>query len=234
MAQVAVADKTDEVTKVEESLEGLMLTGKVLTGDARLSQRPICERVTNKGGDYLFVVNGDQPQLLEDIGRSFADYWRLGDRIREGRLLDEHGNRIHEWRWQASTLLEGYSRWPGLGQVRKRERTTSNKRGGEGSREVADAITALGPEHVSPKELLKIGRGHWHMENRLHWDGGVTVDEERWQIRAGHIAHVMAAFGNAAISLMRLMGANNLAAACRGFAAQPGLAVAAVGLDPGE
>lgn len=76
--------------------------------------------------------------------------------------------------------------------------------------------------------------GHWEIENRLHWIRDVTYDEDGSQVRAGHIAQVMAAFRNAAVSVMRLMEATNIAAACRRYAAQPALALAAVGLDPGE
>jgi predicted transposase YbfD/YdcC len=234
VAQVAVADKTNEITQVADLIEGLILTGKVLTGDALLTQRAISEDIIKQGGDYLLVVKENQPQLLDDIKMSFLDYWWLRDTMRAGRLTDQHGNRTHEWRLQAATLLEGYSRWPGLRQVLKLERTVSNKLSGEVRREVAYAITSLGPEQASPVELIKLWRGHWHIENRLHGVRDVTFDEDRSQIRAGHIAQVMAAFRNAAISLMRLMGANNIAAACRLYAAQPSLALAAVGLHPGE
>jgi predicted transposase YbfD/YdcC len=234
VAQVAVSDKTNEITKVNDLLEGLILTGKVITGDALLTQRAISEGIIEQGGDYLLVVKANQPQLLEDIQMSFLDYWWLRDTTRAGRLTDQHGNRTHEWRLQASTLLEGYSSWPGLRQVLKLERTVSHKQSGEVRREVVYAITSLGPEQASPAELIKLWRGHWQIENRLHWVRDVTFDEDRSQIRAGHIAQVMAAFRNAAISLMRLMGANNIAAACRKYAAQPSLALQAVGLHPGE
>jgi len=60
-----------------------------------------------------------------------------------------------EWRLQASTLLEGYSRWPGRRQVLKMERTVSNKRTGEVRRETAYAITSLGPEQALAVELIK-------------------------------------------------------------------------------
>jgi hypothetical protein len=110
VAQVAVADKTNEITKVDELIEGLALTGKVLTGDALLTQRSICESILARGGDYLFVVKDNQPQLLDDIQMSFMDYWWLRDTYSEGRVVDQHGNRTHEWKLTASTLLEGYSK----------------------------------------------------------------------------------------------------------------------------
>jgi predicted transposase YbfD/YdcC len=234
LSQVAVSDKTNEITKVDELLEGLTLTGKVLTGDALLSQRTIAGSIIAKGGDYLLVVKDNQPQLLEDIEISFLDHWWLRDTISQGSLTDQHGNRTHQWELKASTLLEGYSSWPGLRQVLKLERAVSNKRSGEVRRETSYAITSLGPDRAKPVELIKLWREHWHIENRLHWVRDVTFDEDRSQVRAGHIPEVMAAIRNAAISVMRLMGANNIAATCRRYAAQPSLALAAVGLDPGE
>lgn len=234
VSQVGVSDKTNEITKVDDLLEGLVLTGKVVTGDALLTQRSIAETILKRGGDYLLVVKDNQPQLLEDIEMSFMDYWWIRDTIREGSLTDQHGNRTHQWELKASSLLDGYSSWPGLRQVLKLERRVSNKRTGEVKRETSYAITSLGPEKANPAQLIKLWREHWHIENKLHWVRDVTFDEDRSQVRTGHIAQVMAAFRNAAISLMRLLGANNIAAACRRYAAQPALALAAVGLDLGE
>jgi len=234
IAQVGVSDKTNEITKVNELIEGLVLEGKVLTGDALLTQRSICESILARGGDYLFVVKDNQPQLLDDCEMSFMDYWWLRDTFSECRVVDQHGNRTHEWKLRASTLLEGYSKWPGLRQALKLERRVSNKRSGEVSRETAYAITSVGRERASAEELISVGRGHWEIENRLHWVRDVTYDEDRSQVRAGHIPQVMAAIRNAAISVMRVMGVNNIAAACRRYAAQPSLALAAIGLDPGE
>jgi predicted transposase YbfD/YdcC len=234
VAQVAVSDKTNEISQVEEVLAGLVLTGKVITGDALLTQRHICRGIRERGGHYLLTVKENQPQLLEDIKLSFVDYWWLRDTIREGKLTDQHGSRTHQWRLHASTLLEGYTSWPGLRQVLKLERVVSHKRTGEVRRETAYAITSLGPEQASPRELIKLWREHWHIENKLHWVRDVTFDEDRSQVRAGHIAQVMAAFRNAAISLMRSLGVTNIAAACRRYAAQPALALAAVGLNQRE
>src|SRR5262249_11936040 len=161
---------------------GLVLTGKVITGDALLTQRHICRGLGKRGGHYLLTVKENQPQLLEDIKLSFVDYWWLRDTIGEGHLTDQHGSRTHQWRLQASTLLEGYTSWPGLRQVLKLERTVSHKRTGEVRRETAYAITSLGPEQASPVELIKLWREHWHIENKLHWVRDVTFDEDHSQV----------------------------------------------------
>ncbi|HKY05789.1 MAG TPA: ISAs1 family transposase [Blastocatellia bacterium] len=234
LAQIAVDDKTNEITKVDDLLEGLVLTGKVVTGDAMITQRAIAESIVSRGGDYLLVVKDNQPQLLEDIKMSFGSQWWLRGTFCEGSLSDQHGNRVHQWHLQASTLLEGYSSWPGLKQVLKLKREVTNKSTGEVSQETTYAITSLGRERAGPVELIKIWREHWHIENRLHWVRDVTFDEDRSQVRSGHIPQVMAALRNAAISVMRIKGQSNIAAACRRFAAQPGLALKAVGLQENE
>jgi hypothetical protein len=158
---------------------------------------------------------------------SFSDAWWLRDTLAEGRLTDQHANRIHQWELQASTLLEGYSDWPRLKQVLRLKREVGHKGNQEIRREMAYAITSLSRERGEPLQLIKLWREHWHIENRLHWVRDVTFDEDRSQVRAGHIPQVMAAFRNVAISLMRLMGASNIAAACRRYAARPDLALAA-------
>lgn len=234
LAQVAVSDKTNEITKVEDLLEGLVLTGKVVTGDAMITQRAIAESILSRGGDYLLVVKDNQPQLLDDIKMSFGDGWWLRDTYREGSLTDQHGNRVHQWHLQASTLLEGYSSWPGLKQVLKLKREVTSKSTGEVSQETTYAITSLRAEQAGPTQLIKIWREHWHIENRLHWVRDVTFDEDRSQARSGHIPQVMAALRNGAISLMRVMGQSNIAAACRRYAARPALALAAMGIHSGE
>lgn len=234
LAQIAVDDKTNEITKVGDLLEGLVLTGKVVTGDAMITQRAIAENILSRGGDYLLVVKDNQPQLLEDIKMSFADYWWIRDTITTDSLTDQHGSRVQSWHLQASTLMEGYSSWPGLKQVLKLKREVINKSTGEVREETSYAITSLERKQAGPAELIKIWREHWHIENRLHWVRDVTYDEDRSAVRSGHIPQVMAALRNAAISVMRIMGQSNIAAACRRYAARPALALTAMGIDPGE
>lgn len=74
-----------------------------------------------------------------------------------------------------------------------------------------------------------VWREHWHIENKLHWVRDVTFDEDRSTVHSGHIPQVMAVMRNTAIGLLRLLGHTNIARACRQMAAQPHLALAALG-----
>ena len=81
--------------------------------------------------------------------------------------------------------------------------------------ELAYGVTSLTSKQADPARLLALVRGHWQIENRLHWVRDVTFDEDRSQVRTGQAPHVMATLRNLAISTLRRAGAANIAAALR-------------------
>jgi hypothetical protein len=92
-------------------------------------------------------------------------------------------------------------------------------------------ITNLKVEHARPDRLLALNRGHWEIENRLHWVRDVTFAEDHSQIRTGSGPQMMAMLRNLAISLVRLRhSAQWIPQALRELAARPHLALAMVGL----
>lgn len=93
------------------------------------------------------------------------------------------------------------------------ERVVKHK--GQVTREVAYAITSLDRTQAEAATLLTCWRKHWAIENRLHWVRDVTLGEDASRIRSGSAPQIMAALRNAAISLLRLSGVTNLAAALR-------------------
>jgi predicted transposase YbfD/YdcC len=231
MAQLAVASKSHELGHLEPLLEALVLDGRVVTCDALHTHSDVARKIIASGGDYLLPVKDNQLTLRADIALVFAHADNLAGTITQARMTDQHGGRIETRHLRASTALQGYTDWPGHAQVLELQRTVTNKRTGVTRREVVHGITSLGPERASAAQLLALWRAHWHIENKLHWVRDVTFDEDRSQVRAGHIPQVMAALRNIAISLLRVAGAENIAAACRRYAAQPALALAAVGLN---
>jgi predicted transposase YbfD/YdcC len=230
VAQLGVASKSHELGHLEPLLEALVLDGRVVTADALHTHADVAQAVTARGGDYLLPVKENQPVLRSDIALVFAHSKGLADTITKAQTTNCHGGRIETRRLRASTALEGYLEWPGHAQVLELRRLVTNKRTSETRQEVVYGITSLGPERASAAQLLQLWREHWHVENRLHWVRDVTFDEDRSQVRAGRAPQVMAALRNVAISLLRLCGAENIAAACRRYAARPALALAAVGI----
>lgn len=238
LGQVAVGDKTNETTAMLDLLEGLVLHGKVVTGDALLTQHKVVSKIVEKGGDYLLTVKGNQPLLRGDIEALFEAPHLLDLTPAEKsaecktRQVSIHGRRIEERVLRASTALNecyGKDLWPGLQQVLQIKRTVTDKHSGRTTSETAYAITSLSPQCATPAQLLAVWRKHWHIENKLHWVRDVTFDEDRSTVRTGTIPQVMATLRNTVIGLLRLLGASNIASACRKMAAQPHLALAAIG-----
>lgn len=230
LAQQAVDDRTNEIPVAVELLRHLVLEGRIVTMDALLTQRQIAQQIVDAGGDYVMVVKENQPQLLEDITTVFALAPMVGEQRTAAATVDLGHGRI-EQRWlQTSNILAGYSDWPGLAQVFRLERHVILKKTGEVREEVVAGVTSLAPERADAARLLALVRGHWSIENRSPWVRDVTFDEDRSQVRCGHIPQVMAALRNTVIGLIRWAGYTNMAAACRRFAAQPQAALHLIGI----
>ncbi len=230
LGQVAVTDKTNEIGRMDQLLTLIGVAGRVITTDALHTQRTTAQTILDRQGDYLQVVKDNQPQLLEDIATLFTEPAVVKETIGEAETTDAHGGRIEERHLWASTALVGYTDWPGLQQVLKLERRTWNKHGQVVRQEVAYGVTSLSPARASAAQLLQLWRAHWHIENNLHYVRDVTLGEDGAPVHTGHIPQVMAAFRNVTIALWHLSGWSNMAGACRHFAAQPELALAAVGI----
>ena len=91
-------------------------------------------------------------------------------------------------------------------------------------------MSSLAQEKASPADLLQYVRGHWGIENRLHWVRDVTFDEDRSQVRRGSRPQMMASLRNIAISLLRMAGAKNIAAATRHLGRRSDKALRLLGL----
>jgi predicted transposase YbfD/YdcC len=201
---------------------------RVFTGDALYCQRELCRGIDEGGGAYLFAVKENQPDLHDDL-RWLFEWPAPGEAFATAVRHDQHGGRVETRRPWASTALAGYSDRPGLRQACKVERTVVHK--GRVTTEVRYAITSLGPK-VRPARLLSIWRGHWAIENRLHYVRDVTLGEDASQVRSGSAPRVLAALRNATIALLRNAGATNVAAAVRAAGWQAGAALRLLGLSP--
>ena len=171
----------------------------------------------------MFRVKANQPTLYEGIALLFESGV---ERYRPVRETGKHGGRREVRELAVSTALNEWAEWPHLAQV---ARLVSTRIEGEKTtRETHYLITSLGAEEASPRRLLRISRGHWGIENRLHWVRDVTLDEDRCQVRTGAAPQVLAALRNTVIGILRCAGARNIAAALRSYAAHPDRALALV------
>lgn len=112
-------------------------------------------------------------------------------------------------------------KFPAVGQVWVIQRQVTDLSKGKSRRETVCGLTSLSVQQADPARLLDLNRGHWSIENRLHWVRDVTYDEDRCRIRRGAGPRVMASLRNLAITLLRMAGAFNIAQALRYCARYP-------------
>ena len=219
--------KESELGMASGLLVQLELRGKVVTGDALYAQRELSQRVLERGGDYFWALKDNQPSMREAVSLLFEQPpW--GESFAEASQEGRRGDRWEKRRLWASTALNEYLDWPGLGQVCCVERTRRHK--GRETVERAYAITSLPPERAAAARLLGIWRGHWGIENRLHWVRDVVFGEDQSQVRTGSAPQLLAALRNLVIGMLRLNGVKNIAAALRHYGWKPWETLTLIGL----
>jgi hypothetical protein len=144
--------------------------------------------------------------------------------------IDKGHGRIEVRKLQTSTVLNDYVTFPYAAQVCRIHRITYNLDGQWLREETVYGITSLSTDKADAARLLGINRGHWSIENRLHWVRDVTFDEDRSQIRIKEGPRVMATLRNLAISLFRLANISNIAEALRSCSRKPERALQLLGL----
>ena len=122
---------------------------------------------------------------------------------------------MEERRIWTSTALNEYLTFPYVRQVCRMERKRWDLAGELLSTEVVYGLASCRVERASPERVLAFSRGHWIVENGLHYERDITFDKDRCRIRKHAGARVMAALRNLAISVLRLAGAKNIAQGLR-------------------
>ncbi len=216
LGQRVVDGKSNEITAFAPLLDGIDIAGAVVTADAMHTQREHAEYLTSRGAHYLLTVKANQPTLHRQL-RTLP--WRD---IPAADLTRDKGHGRVESRTVKITAVSTGIVFPharGAVQVTRRRRSL---RSGRWHTETVYAITDLDQLQIHPVEIADILRGHWHIENKLHWVRDVTFGEDLSQIRTRHGPAVMATLRNLAISVHRRHGATNIAAATRRVSRHPG------------
>jgi len=181
------------------------------------------------------------------VALSFADPWTPRARVVVAGA--RHGDREERRTLECSTEVVPYlaqqerrdpeageagtiAGWPALAQVCRIHREVeyvSGAHAGTTREEWAYALTSLAPEQADAARLEVIWRGHWQIENGLHYVRDVTLGEDACQVRSDRAPANLAACRNAALNLLRQAGVANVAAALRRYAMYPRQALALMG-----
>lgn len=230
LAQRQIAAKTNEIPELAPLLAGLDLTGVVVTADALHTQRETARHlVDDRNAHYVLTVKGNQPSLLAACQRALSG--PAGNFAPEHVAFDRgHGRTEARTTRVAPITAESAISFPHAAQVFRIRRDVGGLDGQRATKEIAHCITSLTAAQASPEDLAVYIRGHWQIENRLHWVRDVTYDEDRSQARTGTGPHVMASLRNLAISALRLGGHTNIAAALRWTARDPSRSLQILGI----
>jgi predicted transposase YbfD/YdcC len=177
LGQVEVGAKTNEIPMFPLLLDRIDITGAVITADAMHAQRGHATYVAGRGAHYVLTVKRNQPGLFAQLA---ALPWRQVPVAHDTR---ERGHGRDERRTLKVTAVAAGLAFPHAAQaiqVVRRRRIRGKKKW---SRETVYAITSLTAVQASPAELAAIIRGHWMIEDRLHWVRDMDFDEDRSQVR---------------------------------------------------
>ena len=211
LGQVAVDAKSNEIPAVRELLKAFAdLAGAVITIDAMHTQHDTAQAVLARHADYLMTVKANMPTLYRQLKKlPWAEIPAISS------VTTDHGRRAR--RTIKAALAPAWIGFSGAAQVAQLRRTVT--RNGSKTVEVVYLITS--DRDASPATLAAWVRGHWHIENKLHWVRDVTYQEDKSLVRTGNAPRVMASLRSLAISLLRLDGHANIAAANRHHARDP-------------
>jgi len=226
VAQAEVDHKENEIVAFRPMPTPLDLCGCIVTADALHTQREHARfLVKEKSADYLFFVKENQPTLYDAIAG--LDEARWSEPVTE--TGKGHGRIETRTIWVADA--DELHDFPHLSQVVRIMREVDDaKTKTARSTEVAYAATSLSKEKANRRQLLTASRGHWSIENGLHWVRDATMREDRSKVRSGSAPRALATMRNLVISVLRLAGATNIAQALRSVARRPESAFTLLGL----
>jgi predicted transposase YbfD/YdcC len=206
-SQVAVADKRNEIDAIPRLLALLDLSGATVTIDAIGTQKEIARQIVEAEGNYVLAVKENQPTLHQKV-KTLLDEAILDNF--EAMICDTtqstdggHGRVETRRVWvtpEVHWLGEAAHHWPGLASVAAVE-CRREVIGGRSSIERRYFISSL--KNPTAQEIARAVRGHWSVENKLHWQLDVSFNEDQRRLRKDHGAENFSRLCRIALNLLK-------------------------------
>jgi predicted transposase YbfD/YdcC len=204
LGQLATAEKSNEITAIPELLDQIDVTNAVVTIDAAGCQREIAEKIIDGGGDFLLALKGNQGTLhdevedyvLTNMENDFADVpARKYEEVVKG-----HGriDTVTYYQMPVPDCLTTRERWKGMKTIGVAIRISTT-----GDQETSDVRHYISSTKMGVRRFAERVRGHWGIENTLHWCLDVTFREDESRLRNRHAADNLAWLKRFAISLLK-------------------------------
>ncbi len=210
LGQVAVDDKSNEITAIPQLLKMLDLEGALVTIDAMGCQKDIAGDIRASNGHYILAVKANQPTLYDDIMKCFLEAIETdfeGLQWQEIQEEPEHAHGRHETRIYTVIYnpqgLSTASEWKDLNAIIMvyRKRQVGN---GEDGKPCSEETSYYITSSAAPLEELAGGiRTHWGIENKVHWILDVVFREDDSRVRAGHAAENLGWLRRVALALLK-------------------------------
>lgn len=202
LGQIEVGEKTNEITAVPEILDMLDITGAIITVDALNAQKEIAAKIIEKKADYVMPIKGNQSCLKKDIEDFFnLELLALQPSFQHEKSIEKGHGRIETrdvYCVKNVSLLHNQHHWPKLNSISKI--VSRVVRNGIETQTTRYFISSL------PADAQKIGRfvrGHWGVENNLHWVLDVCFDEDHSRKRKDHAPRNFSLLRKIAINLIK-------------------------------
>lgn len=202
LGQRKVKNKSNEITAVPELLRALELAGCIVTADALHCQKDIAKEILEADADYVLALKGNQGRAFTEI-KSFLDdaIQRTEAHLVFTETVDKEHGRLEVRRYWQSEKLDWFAdreAWEGLKSVGVVEarRTVQGK-------ESVERRYYLSSLSADAARFARAVRGHWGVENGLHWVLDVVFGEDQSRARSGHAAENLAATRRMAVNLLR-------------------------------
>jgi predicted transposase YbfD/YdcC len=208
LGTLAVEAGTNELATAPLLLELLHLRGCLVTLDALHCQRATTQQLTQSGADWLIAVKLNQPELHRELAEYFEDPDTLAALTRQRAHYlatrdQEHGRVERRRHWFTTEVdwlpeREAWGQPNVIGRV-ERQRTVSADQ-----KTTTEVTYYLGRMREPSVQAFAAGiRGHWRIENQLHWCLDVAFDEDRNRARTAHAQEVFAIVRQIALNLLR-------------------------------
>ncbi|MBK8267393.1 MAG: ISAs1 family transposase [Planctomycetes bacterium] len=205
LGQVATEEKSNEIKVIPELIDRIDVKGAVVTIDAMGCQKQIARRIIDAQGDYVLAVKDNQPTLHEAVRKLFSDESQaaLVKRPHREHQSSEKGHGRKDDRYYVLAKLPAdfavKDQWPGAKAAGMVVRVTENRDG----QKTSDVRYFISSCFMSGKRFAQSVRGHWSIENSLHWVLDVTFDEDQSRTRNRRMANNLAWLRRFAISLLK-------------------------------
>ena len=202
LGQVATAEDSNEIPAIPQLLRLLNLKGAVVTIDAIGCQREIAGQIRDQAADYVLAVKGNQETLHQTVTSKFEEYLeadQLPAEVKQHTARDKNHGRTETRTYYAAPVPKAVrAKWRDAQSMVMVCRETTQQ--GETTGEVRYFLSSL---PVKVKHLAKLIRGHWKIENQLHWSLDVTFTEDKSRMRQGYAAENAALLRRLSLSILK-------------------------------